>query len=186
MGLLASAILCGCGPRPLPPLTEPPVPVVKTSKCHGLDTAFRWSATRVGGDKTDEYYRLRWGYRFVDMFGFIGYANLKRSPAYTEAVLEPDSSELRVVAYDEAGLKLAEVSFPHARLLECGATQSLLSFDDTVSSPESGRTSKRMTITFTKAGNVTLVHTRVEAEHAWLIFQSAKQWEYWGDFEPAN
>jgi len=188
--LIASAMLCGCAVRPLPPLSESPTSVTKGSDCHGLDTAFRWTAIRVGGDKADEYSRLRWGYRFINMFGLVGHTDLNyKKPAYAKAVYEPDSSALRLVFYGEEGIRLAETRFPHTRVLECGPKQSRLSFDDAFSSAESGRTVRRLTITFTNATDVARIHTRVEAEHAWLVFRSAKQWEYWGDFEydkPAN
>ena len=133
---------------------------------------------------------MRWGYRFINMFGPVGHQDLNyKTPTYAKAVFGPTGSTLRVIIYGDGGSELVEIRFPNAHLLECGSKQSRLSFDYKVSSPESGQTSKRMTITFTKSLDVTRIHTRVEAEHAWLVFRSAKQWEYWGDFayhRPAN
>lgn len=124
------------------------------------------------------------------MFGYVGHRDLNyKRPAYAKAVYEPDSSAVRLEFYGEDGVMLAETRIPDARMLECGPNRSRLSFDDSVSSAESGRTVRRLTITFGKATDVARIHTSVEAEHAWLVFRSAKQWEYWGDFEyhrPAN
>ena len=188
--LLASAIVSGCGPRPLPPLMEAAVPVTEASNCHGLDRDFRWSAIRVGGDKADEYYRMRWGYRFLNMFGPVGHPDLNyKTPTYAKAVFEPSGSALRIVIHGDVGSKLAEIRFPNVHLLECGPKQSRVSLEYEFSSAEAGATRKRLTITLASTGDVTRIHTRVEAEHAWLVFRSAKQWAYWGDFEyhrPAN
>src|SRR6267378_4301225 len=101
-------VLCGCGPRPLPPILEVPLLVTNASKCHGLDTAFEWQATHVGGDKSDEYHRLRWGYNFLYMFGFAGHRDLKQVPSFAKAVLEPGNSTLRLVFLDAKGSTLAE------------------------------------------------------------------------------
>jgi len=177
-----AAILDGCGPRPLPPLAEAPVAVTRESRCHGLGTTFQWQATKVGGDKADEYHRLRWGYNFLYMFGPVGHQDLHKVPRFAKAVFDPNSVALRLIFVDDIGATLLEIKFPNAQVVECTPSRSRITFDFSFGSAEAGSTNERRTVTFTKGPDLTRIQARVQAENSYLFLRRAKQWEYWGDF----